>query len=318
MPDTINYNRLFQHSFSLRKKILSSKTETCCRLFHGDGEGAPGLTVDYYAGTILVQYFSHGFYPDIRSIAETVVRQLRDTAPVKSIWVKNRTPVTDTTTITEKRASEPIFGDTNASLIQVTHNGIQLYADIVTAQNTGVFMDMREVRDRLVGYYPEIHSILNLFSYTAAFSVHALKNGAAHAVNVDISSPVLDRARENYSLNNIRCDDRDFIKGDAGRALRSFVRKEKQFDLIIFDPPTFSRNKKSYFSVKKDYMKYCTIIEKLSPKYVLTAVNTYSVPLKAYLASHPSHWQQEFLMHEAGDFPFAGGPYLKCALWKIR
>ncbi|MFW5808489.1 MAG: class I SAM-dependent methyltransferase, partial [Spirochaetota bacterium] len=190
--------------------------------------------------------------------------------------------------------------------------------DLVSAQNTGVFMDMREVRDRMVSFYPQIDSVLNLFCYTGAFSVHALAHGVPRAVNVDISAPVLDRARTNYTLNGLACDDRDFVRTDVMKAIRRFSKQGQRFGLVILDPPTFSRNKHSHFSVKKDYMRCCRLLEELTPAYVLSAMNTYSVPLSGYLSSHPQHWERIFLMHESTDFPHGNDPYLKCALWRVH
>lgn len=313
----MNYHQLFQHAFLHRNKLITDEQNTCFRLFHGDGEGAPGLTLDYYDGAVLLQYFQEEHLEKIDLIVEALYESAATKLAISSLYAKNRMTVSDTAVVSEERMSTLVRGAEVSERIPVLHNGMKLYADVIHAQNTGIFMDMRQVRERLLSIYPELSSVLNLFCYTGAFSIHALQNGSNYAVNVDVSAPVLERARENYVLNSLSCDDRDFIRGDAIKVLRLLAKKGRTFDLVIFDPPTFSRSKKSYFSVKKDYMKYCRAIEELQPKYVLSAMNTYSVTVQQYLASHPSTWKREFLMHEASDFPHGGNPYLKCGLWSL-
>ena len=95
--------------------------------------------------------------------------------------------------------------------------------------------------------------MLNLFSYTALFSVHAVRRGITGAVNVDLSRAVLERAKVNYGLNGLRIDERDFIYGDSLEWIRRFRKKGRTFSFVIFDPPTFSRNRQRSFSSRRDY-----------------------------------------------------------------
>lgn len=180
---------------------------------------------------------------------------------------------------------------------------------------------MREIRRELESFYREIlpEKMLNLFSYTGLFSVHALLHGVKYAVNVDLSRGVLRRAMENYRLNNLAFDGRDFIYGDAVSWVKRFARQDKKFDFIVLDPPTFARNRKQTFSVKQDFSKIVESLGGIAPGgYVLTAINSISVGVDEFLSYHPSRWERLFLAHESSDFTVVGEPYLKVALWKQK
>jgi 23S rRNA (cytosine1962-C5)-methyltransferase len=310
------YKKKINLALKKRQSFLLSKIDNCFRLINGVGDGIPDLTIDYYNKHILVQYFSANLYKDKSDIADALLDTFSDS--VASILIKNRTIQKDISQIKNSRESELIYGEFPNEKFYVVHNGINLYADLVHSQNTGIFMDMRNIRNVLSAYYSEISSLLNLFSYTSAFAIHSKKFGVSTAINVDISSAVLDRSKLNYKLNNYTIDNRDFFKSDALKAIKILSKKNKTFDLIILDPPTFSRKKKNHFSIKKDYTKYCNEIERLHPKYVLTAVNTISIAEKEFFSFHPENWKNIFFLHEDIDFPYKENPYLKCALWKVE
>jgi len=127
-------------------------------------------------------------------------------------------------------------GEYPSSGIVVTQNGVKAGVDLVNGQNTGIFLDMRDIREKLRTFYKSesINRMLNLFSYTALFSVHALKNGVNNAVNIDLSRGVLNRARVNYQLNDLKVDERDFIFGDALDWTKQFSKKKSILRLCCF------------------------------------------------------------------------------------
>jgi len=204
--------------------------------------------------------------------------------------------------------------------ITVKQNGVKACVDLVNGQNTGIFLDMREVRKKLEDFYAPgtIKTMLNFFCYTALFSVHALKHGVYNAINIDLSKNVLNRARTNYKINDLNIDDRDFIYGDAIRWAKQLSKKGKAFDFIVFDPPTFARNKQRSFSVKKDYRDSLQKIELLvNQGFILTSVNSYSVSRDEYISYHPDKWELLMFANESSDFIYRDYPYLKTGLWKI-
>ena len=216
----------------------------------------------------------------------------------------------------ESRVLEGVYDPEDAVVVQ---NGVKARVDLVNGQNTGIFLDMRDIRDRLLSFYKSesITRMLNLFSYTAVFSVHALKNGAGNSINIDLSKNVLNRAKINYRLNDLRVDERDFVYGDAIDWIKRLNKRRELFDFIVFDPPTFARNKKGSFSVKKNYLNSLESIKPLvKDRFILTSVNSYSVTEEEYRSFHPVQWKLLMLENESSDFIYKDKPYLKVGLWK--
>ena len=301
---------------SILKSAYRPAIDNCGRVFNGDVGGLRGLTVDRYNNTLLVQFFDKEWLDNSNIICEAVLGFFSDIFKVDALWYKDRTILKDVKMISKKRESVLYYGK-NDRFTNVKHNGCIVEIDFVSGQNPGIFADMREVRERLSNYYSEIDSMLNLFCYTSVFSIHGLLNGLKHAVNVDTSKQVLERSRINYQKNSLDFDNRDFIHNDSGIYLKKLVKYGKKFDIVIYDPPTFSRNKKYYFSVKNDYKKQLKLISQVSNRYVLSAINSYSVSRQEYLDYHPKNWKMLFFMNEASDVCDSSDPYLKCALWQI-
>lgn len=301
-----------------RDQLFKNPETDCFRIFNSSGDGIDGLTIDFYAGYILLQYFNNS----AKEIINKVVPELLKAIPlsIKGVLCKNRlTPARDEVP-DELWKSSILEGEYPSEGIIVLQNGVKARVDLVNGQNTGIFLDMREIRDKLSLFYKSesIKRMLNLFSYTALFSVHALKNGAESAVNIDLSRGVLNRAKVNYQLNDLRIDERDFIYGDALDWTKQLSRKNITFDYAVFDPPTFARNKKKNFSVKKDYSDSLQRVELLiNNGFILTSINSFTVTEQEYRSYHPSNWELLMFSNESSDFVYSDNPYLKVGLWKI-
>ncbi len=303
-----------------REKLFADTATNCYRLFNGDGDGVPGLTIDRYGDYILMQYFDERLASATGDILASITRviPLLPARPL-GILLKKRLKPDDTRDIASAMKSVVLEGSEPPDGYSVSQNGILASVDLVGGQSTGIFLDMREVRDRLAGYYRSSDSMLNLFSYTGLFSVHAVRNGITGAVNVDLSRGVLERAKKNYRLNGLKVDERDFIYGDSLEWIRRFAKKRKIFTLVIFDPPTFSRNRRRTFSTKKNFQGSLDLVNGLVEEgFVLTSVNSYSISREEYLSFHPEGWKLEFIANESSDFTHGGNPYLKAGLWRIK
>ncbi|MCX8122755.1 MAG: class I SAM-dependent methyltransferase [Spirochaetes bacterium] len=303
----------------LKREALFNNAETnAFRLFNSSGDNCEGLIIDYYNGYVLLQLYDsslYSIYHKISKYCKTILNSLH--IPVNGILLKDRSKVNDPQRIAQIRKSILVEGDLPPEKFIVKQNNIAAYVDLINGQNTGVFLDMRVVRSKMAAYYMKGGNLCNLFCYTGLFSVHALKNGVQHAVNVDISQSVLNRAKQNYLLNNIAYDSRDFVKIDCKQYLKKALKHNTPFNFVIFDPPTFSRNKKQNFSVKTHYSDFCALIQTIARSgYVLTTINAVSISVHDYRSLHPKDWKLEFLDHEPDDFPYIK-PYLKAGLWKI-
>lgn len=301
-----------------REHLFGNSGTNAFRLFNGAGDLYSGLSIDYYNGFLLLGVYDSAlkmYTIEIGSHCNTILNEMN--IPVHGIVSKDRTMINNPQAIAESRKSILISGEMPPDRHIVKQNGILVYVDLIHGQNTGLFLDMRTVRNRLTQCYRN-GSLCNLFCYTGVFAVHALNNGLQHAVNVDISLSVLNRAKRNYIINAIEPDGRDFVKSDCREYLKKTVKHQRHFTCIIFDPPTFSRNKKQSFSVKKHYKEYCSLMASIAPGgYVLTAINAVSIDINEYKALHPHDWKLQFLEHESDDFPYTKEPYLKAGLWKI-
>ena len=315
-----DFVKLFSKAIEGRLSLFDSSETDCFRLFNADGDGFDGITADYYSGYVLLQYFNAEAEENLKD-ALNGASSVYSSIPggIRGILVKNRMNISGRD-YNDARRSEIVEGKYPDEGIIVSQNGIKARADLLYGQSTGVFLDMREIRSLLPEYYREykIKSMLNLFCYTGLFSVHALASGIDSAVNVDLAKSVLARARDNYSLNNFSCDDRDFIYGDAIEWIKLFYKKKKHFDFAVFDPPTFARNRKKQFSVKRDYPSSLESLDKIivNGGLILTSVNSYSVSEKEYKSYHPGSWQLLMFGNESADFVNRGNPYLKVGLWK--
>ncbi len=316
------FESLLKIAVEKRALLFGDSRTDCFRLFNGDGDGLDGLTIDYYAGHILVQYFSDA----VLSMLDNIIKSITAVSSSfhsaqKSVLVKDRRVIAGSADRNSLWKSRIVDGDYSEERgVVVRQNNTLAKVDLVNGQNTGIFLDMREIRGKLEEFYPVsgIKSMINLFSYTGLFSVHALQNSIPHAVNVDLSKGVLKRAGINYKLNGLAVDDRDFLYGDSMEWIKIFAKKGEVFNFGVFDPPTFARNRKRNFSVKKDYYDSLKKLEKIIPGgYALTSINSYSVSLAEYQSCHPENWELLMFGNESADFINRGNPYLKTGLWKI-
>jgi len=303
-----------------REKLFGDPETNCFRIFNGEGDGIPGLVIDWYGGYILIQYYDRRLQDKTGDIILAIAgAAARFPAPPMGVLLKNRLKSADTRDISAGMKSVVVEGSEPPAGYAVRQNGILAGVDLMRGQSTGIFLDMREIREGLVRYYSPADIMLNLFSYTALFSVHAIAHGVTGAVNVDLSKAVLERARANYRLNGLRVDERDFVYGDSLDWIRRFRKKGKIFTMAVFDPPTFSRNRRRTFSSKKNYRDSLVMLSDIvEGGRVLTSVNSYSISREEYLSYHPAGWRLEFFANESSDFTYTGNPYLKAGLWKIK
>jgi 23S rRNA (cytosine1962-C5)-methyltransferase len=314
----MSYFDLLIRSFEKRIPLVTA-SNNCFRLFNTDGDGLEGLAVDYYDGYYLIQLFEDSLIDDDNVVKSVISASQRAGFKTSGFLIKDRTRVKNNENPDQKYKSRLFEGGFPETSFSVLHDGIRVKVDLVESQNTGIFMDMRNVRKKMEAFYHTDQILLNLFSYTCVFGIHSVKNGVMRSVNVDIAKPVLKRGMENYVLNGLRCDDRDFIRGDSLEWIKKFSKKGGHFNFVIFDPPTFARSKKASFSVNRDYADYLKLIDTLvADGYVLSAANTFNLTREEYISFHPEAWENIFIEHESDDFPFSSSPYLKAGLWKVK
>jgi 23S rRNA (cytosine1962-C5)-methyltransferase len=235
----------FQRAVKLRWQVLGTQHPTALRLFSGENEGLPGVTVDRYGDFVVVQWLSAGALPWRDELYEAITT----TVAPRGIYDQRRVR-----SLGGQAAPEPavkVSGDEAPLEIVVEEEGCRFAVDVTAPLGVGFFPDMRLGRDAVARRAAE-RRVLNLFSYTGAFSVRAAKAGATEVVAVDTSAKAHARARRNYELSGLDASKVELITADAMKTLERFTDRKRFFDLVVCDPPTFSHGQGRPFSATSD------------------------------------------------------------------
>lgn len=256
-PD-INYFRLkIEKAIEYRKAIgiIGNSQINVYRLIHGEGDGLPGLIVDYYNGVAVMQMHSLGFYKIRKEIAAILADLLKD--EIIAVYDKSEGTIPHMSGVTG--TNEFLFG--NSGPATVTENGYQFKIDWTTGQKTGFFIDQRDNR-KLVESYSSGKSVLNMFGYTGGFSVYAMKN-ASLVHTVDSSFSAIELANENIRLNYGDDKRHQSFQVDAFEYLNDIKDK---YDLIILDPPAFAKHNNVLANALQGYKRLnMKAIEQIKP-----------------------------------------------------
>lgn len=201
------------------------------RLVHGEGDGLPGLIMDYYNGTIVFQAHSVGMYL-IKDELASLVQELD--LPVKAFYNKSGGTIPFKAPVTPEDGFIVGEGD----VVEVNEYGSSFTINVVEGQKTGFFIDQRESR-KLLEQFSHGKKVLNTFCYTGGFSVAALKAGASEVVSVDSSQKAIDLTSEIISLNFGTTKKHESICADAFDYL---AKMPDDFDVIVLDPPAFAKH----------------------------------------------------------------------------
>ncbi|HPT30686.1 MAG TPA: class I SAM-dependent rRNA methyltransferase [Prolixibacteraceae bacterium] len=230
----------------LKAGLLSPGTNTVFRWVHGEGDGLPGLIVDYYDGVAVMQCHSAGMF----LIREQLAEALRSVAGELVIAVYDKSEKT----VPFKAGLSPCDGYLlgKASVPRgVMEGGNHFLVDWESGQKTGFFVDQRENR-RLVGQYAAGRKVLNLFCYTGGFSVYALQGGAVSVHSVDASAPAIRLTDENVRINFPEESRHQSYETDAFDFLRDI---SSDYDLMILDPPAFAKHLEALPQALKAYKR---------------------------------------------------------------
>ncbi|MDR0518260.1 MAG: class I SAM-dependent methyltransferase [Fibromonadaceae bacterium] len=250
-----------------------SGSPTAYRLFNGAASGLDGVAIDKYNAHYQIQFFNKNLIEREKEL----VQMLKNDFSPEFIAVKYR--------FINNSQIKAVFGNNSKTIVE--EYGCKFHVDLMDTLNPGLFLDMRDARHNFALHCKE-KEMLNLFAYTCSFSVHARKNGAIKAVNVDISKKNLRRGKENYLLNGIEPKQGEFFCGSSEEYIDWCIKKGKRFGAIVIDPPSFAKNGKKTFSVATDY-------ENLATK----AASLLESSGALFLATNYSEWSNETLRKTA-------------------
>ena len=216
------------------------------RLVHGEGDRLPGLIVDIYGETAVMQAHSVGMHYARHQIAQSLQRILGKS--VMQVYYKSETTLPYKANLEE--LDGPLLGNASNNNVAV-ENDLHFHIDWLRGQKTGFFIDQRENR-LLLQHYSNKRHVLNMFCYTGGFSVYALRGGAQEVVSVDSSAKAIDLTNANVALNYPNCDHH---KAYAEDAFKFLDKADDTYDLIVLDPPAFAKHKEAVRNALKGYTR---------------------------------------------------------------
>jgi 23S rRNA (cytosine1962-C5)-methyltransferase len=230
-----------ERALALRKILFDERT-TAFRLINGEGDGLPGLVVDRYADVLVLQVSTLGMERLKPFVLEALVRLVRPRS------VHERSAIPSRREEGLPMAEGVIHGPAVGS-VEILEDGLRFEVDIVHSQKTGLYLDQREMRKK-VRSLAAGRKVLNAFSYTGGFTVHALAGGARSTVSVDSSEAAIALAKRNVALNGFVAEPGDFVAADVFE----FVREaDLDCDLVVLDPPAFAKKKAEVVAACRAY-----------------------------------------------------------------
>lgn len=246
LPERKFFLRKITEALELRRRVYPLDDTNAWRLVHGESDGLPGLIIDRFAEGVVLQAFSAGMDRHLPLITEIVQELLSP----KAVVIRNES-------VLRELEGLPLYRDMAAGrredTVQKIHDaGITFRVDLYEGQKTGFFLDQRENR-RMVRRLSKGARVLDVFTNDGGFGLNALCGGAESALLVDASEEALKRAERNAELNGM--DNFGLMAGDAFEVLQQMIEAKEQFDLVILDPPSFTKSRKNLPVALKAYKK---------------------------------------------------------------
>lgn len=230
------------------------------RLVYGEGDNLPGLIIDVYGQTAVMQVHTSGMHIHRMEITEVLSEVMGE--DLKHIYYKSEATLSAQEQMTT--VNEFLKGGTDENIAM--ENGLKFYVDWMKGQKTGFFVDQRENR-ALVERYAKDKNVLNMFCYTGGFSFYALRGGAKVVHSVDSSAKAIELTDRNVTLNFPNCPNHQAFVADAFDFLNQM---DTPYDLIILDPPAFAKHKAAIRNALRGYTKLnAKAFEKIQPGGIL-------------------------------------------------
>ena len=298
----------------VNSKSSNSKCNYIYRLVHGEGDNLPGLIIDIYGATAVMQAHSVGMHVCRQQIAEALRETMGDS--LRAIYYKSETTLPFKAQLGQENGF--IWGESDDDVAR--ENGLAFHIDWLKGQKTGFFVDQRDNRS-LVERYSKGRKVLNMFCYTGGFSVYAMRGGAELVHSVDSSAKAIELVDVNMELN-FPGDNRH--EAFAEDAFKFMDEMQTQYDLIILDPPAFAKHKDALKNALRGYTKLnARAFEKIQPGGILftfscsQAVNKDQFRTAVFTAAAIARRKVRILhqLHQPADHPIniyhPEGEYLK-------
>ena len=306
---SLDFENLLNKAFEKRAPLF--ETTEAFRIVNGAPDGFPGMTLDKFGDRYQIQFFGDELLRCKQSISDAVAQKF------SPVCLVSKERLSRSGKSLENPPMEVLVGRPEDSTGVVREGSAKFHIDLLDTVNPGLFLDMRAIRlemeTRAAG-----RRMLNLFSYTCAFSVHGRLGGAEISTNADISAKILDKGRENYALNGLEPKQGEFFRGNAVEYVHWAQKKGLKFDAIVLDPPSFARFKGKNFNVREHLMPLvadcATLLNKgglfmVSSNYSEFNLSVFSKNTLAAVAS--VHSSAKTLWNKSQDIDFVGSGHTK-------
>ena len=314
--DELFLRRRIQTAIDLRKRWVPNAE--AYRVVFGEADLLPGLIVDRYGEILVVQFLTAG----VEALSDVLVGLLRDCIRPRGIYARNDVSARELEGL--QRTSGFVHGQFD-TLLQITEGGLRFWVDIASGQKTGLFLDQRENRVRLQSF-AEGREVLDAFCYTGGFGLHAAVAGAKSVLAVELSKEAAALAVRNAESNGFGKTVR-VVEGNAFDELHSMDREGRRFDLVVLDPPAFTKGKEALQSAIRGYKEINLRAMKLLREggILMTCSCSYHLPVELFremLVEAAADAHRRFRLIEfrtqAQDHPILLSVrethYLKCAI----
>ncbi len=236
-----------QSALAMRESIgvANNPDNNTYRLIHGEGDNLPGLIIDCYGTTAVMQAHSVGMHVCREQICKALVEVMGDS--IKNVYYKSETTLPFKAELGQENGF--IYGHTDNNT--AVENSLSFHVDWLKGQKTGFFVDQRENRS-LLEHYAKGKSVLNMFCYTGGFSVYAMRGGANIVHSVDSSAKAIELTNHNVAMNFPNDNRHEAFCEDAFKYLDD---NDKKYDLIVLDPPAFAKHRMALHNALKGYIR---------------------------------------------------------------
>ena len=248
-PDQAFWEKRFSEAFLLRKRLglVDNTFNNTYRLVHGEGDCLPGLVVDVYGPTAVLQAHSVGMHMVRMELAQAIVKVME--GRVENVYYKSETTLPFKANVDSENGY--LIGECDDQCLAMEY-GLKFHVDWLRGQKTGFFVDQRENRS-LLEKYAKDRNVLNMFCYTGGFSFYAMRGGARLVHSVDSSAKAIDLTNKNVELNFPGDPRHEAFATDAFKFLDD-MEKDK-YDLIVLDPPAFAKHREVLRNALQGYKK---------------------------------------------------------------
>lgn len=313
------FEQKVEEARQIREPLLETDTNAY-RLIFGENDGFPGLILDIYNKTGVLKLYTEAWFPYLELLIPVLVKVAKPAGLVLRLSRKLQRSQN------LYQEGQILYGELTDPEVLFKEYGLYFKTNVLKGHKTGFFLDHRANRHQ-IGQLAKDKTVLDVFAYAGGFSVHALAGGARSVTAVDLSRQALQLAEENAALNT-HTGTYHTLAGDAFVLLQELIQQQKQYDIVIIDPPSFAKSRQETGIALKKYEELATLGALLTQKggLLLLASCSSRVPTDEFLVAHQKAFTRqrttytlETLTHHDTDHPviFEEGAYLKSAYYRI-